>query len=243
MRKSVLIAALATSAAIAAPANAAIVVLDFENIGTYPSNSNIQILDYYNGGTSSNGSSGTNYGVSFGRNAETLCLNTPGTDCSNTSRGGVGDPASQFTGLFFLSGTETHLNFAAGFTDGFSFNYASNNTPGSVGVYEGLNGTGNLLATILLPVNAPGCGADYSFAQYCPFGPAGIAFAGTAQSIAFGGVANFIVFDDITFGSATPGAVPEPATWAMMLIGFGAMGTALRRSRRRERRAQELELA
>ena len=27
--------------------------------------------------------------------------------------------------------------------------------------------------------------------------------------------------------------VPEPATWAMMLIGFGAAGTALRRGRRR----------
>ena len=27
--------------------------------------------------------------------------------------------------------------------------------------------------------------------------------------------------------------VPEPATWAMMLLGFGAAGTAIRRSRRR----------
>ena len=30
-----------------------------------------------------------------------------------------------------------------------------------------------------------------------------------------------------------PGGVPEPATWGMMLLGFGAAGTALRRSRRR----------
>jgi hypothetical protein len=29
------------------------------------------------------------------------------------------------------------------------------------------------------------------------------------------------------------GAVPEPATWAMMLLGFGAAGTAIRRSRRK----------
>lgn len=29
--------------------------------------------------------------------------------------------------------------------------------------------------------------------------------------------------------TVTPGAVPEPATWAMMIIGFGAVGGALRR--------------
>lgn len=29
------------------------------------------------------------------------------------------------------------------------------------------------------------------------------------------------------------GAVPEPSTWAMMLLGFGAIGVAMRRSRRR----------
>ena len=28
-------------------------------------------------------------------------------------------------------------------------------------------------------------------------------------------------------------AVPEPATWTMMLLGFGAAGTAMRRSRRK----------
>jgi hypothetical protein len=26
-----------------------------------------------------------------------------------------------------------------------------------------------------------------------------------------------------------PGAVPEPATWAMMLVGFGVVGGAMRR--------------
>jgi hypothetical protein len=33
--------------------------------------------------------------------------------------------------------------------------------------------------------------------------------------------------------SVTISAVPEPSTWAMMLIGFGAMGGALRAKRRR----------
>lgn len=34
-------------------------------------------------------------------------------------------------------------------------------------------------------------------------------------------------------GQIVTGAVPEPGTWAMMLIGFGSMGVALRRNRRR----------
>jgi hypothetical protein len=32
----------------------------------------------------------------------------------------------------------------------------------------------------------------------------------------------------------TIGGVPEPATWAMMLLGFGAVGFGMRRSRRRQ---------
>lgn len=34
------------------------------------------------------------------------------------------------------------------------------------------------------------------------------------------------------FGTGAVAAVPEPATWAMMLIGFGAMGVSLRGRRR-----------
>ena len=35
-----------------------------------------------------------------------------------------------------------------------------------------------------------------------------------------------------TFSAAAPGAVPEPATWAMMLFGFGGLGFAMRRQRK-----------
>jgi hypothetical protein len=35
--------------------------------------------------------------------------------------------------------------------------------------------------------------------------------------------------------NCTP-AVPEPATWAMLLLGFGAVGFAMRRSRRQTKR-------
>lgn len=214
--------------AIPASVSAQVVTLNFEGINSsYPSTNYAQIRNFYNGGTSSQGTTGTNYGISFGSNALAICLNTIGATCSNTSRGGLGDPSSQRGGLFFLNGSETFLNYSAGFTTGFSFNYVGQFT-GSVGVYDGLNGTGNLLGSVSLVPNGSNCPA-YSSVGFCPFGPAGVTFAGIGRSIAFGGVANQIVFDDVTFGSAIPGGVPEPSTWAMLILGMGAIGGAMRR--------------
>lgn len=214
--------ALAGGAASAAP-----VVLDFEGVnGTYPSGyANVE--GFYNGGTSSDGTSGTNYGIEFTSNALAICLNTPGIVCSNTSRGGLA-PGSEKGALFFLDGSETYMNVAAGFDTGFSFYYTAINYSSSISVYDGLNGTGNLLATLALPTTASGCDGVYS-AGFCPFIASGIAFAGTAKSVAFAGVANQVVFDDVTFGSVTPG-VPEPSTYAM--FGIGLAGLALARRRR-----------
>lgn len=44
---------------------------------------------------------------------------------------------------------------------------------------------------------------------------------------------NFDNFGDISFDvDAVGGAVPEPATWAFMIFGFGAIGGAMRRQRK-----------
>ena len=52
--------------------------------------------------------------------------------------------------------------------------------------------------------------------------------------------ADFVTLDDPSgwsnatlYTTGTPPGVPEPATWAMMLMGFGVAGAALRRSRRK----------
>ena len=49
----------------------------------------------------------------------------------------------------------------------------------------------------------------------------------------------FVLPKNVTFTSqsgvgltGTLGAVPEPSTWAMLIVGFGAVGAGMRRSRR-----------
>ncbi len=235
MRK-LLLASAAALAALSGAAQASVVVLDFENIAPYPNGSDVQILNYYNGGTSSIGTSGPNYGVSFTSNALDICLNTPGVSCSNTSRGGVGSPTSQKGGLYWLNGSQTFMNVAAGFQTGFSFFYADPFIPGaSVTVYSGLSGTGSVLATISLPLTPNGaCDSAYSGgAEYCPFEPVGASFSGTAMSISFAGTANYVVYDDVTFGSAIPNPpVGEPASFALLGTALVGMGVC-RRLRRR----------
>lgn len=224
--------ALASALLFATSANAATIYLDFEGIAPYPNDNDVSIGGFYNGGTSSIGTSGTNFGVEFTSEATLLCLNTAGVSCSNTSRGGLGLPGSQFGALYFPSASPT-MNVAAGFTNGFSFTYSSPFSSGTfVSIYSGVNGTGSLLASATLPLTSSGtCDAAISGgAAYCPFEAYSVGFTGTAQSVVFGGTANQQVFDDFTFGSTVVGgAVPEPATWAMMLLGFGTIGGALRR--------------
>ena len=55
--------------------------------------------------------------------------------------------------------------------------------------------------------------------------------ASTALAFNFRHDPYYFLLDNVSV-TAVNGAVPEPATWAMMLMGFGAMGVLLRRRRR-----------
>lgn len=218
-------------AALPFAASAAPIVLDFEGVNaTYPSTNYAFVEGFYDGSTSTDGTSGTDFGISFSSNAQAICLNTPGNICSNTSRGGLGNPNSQQGALFFLSGSETFMNVAAGLDTGFSFFDTVPFDPAFVNVYDGLNGTGTMLATLDLPTTPSTC--DPSLGSFCPFVDAGVGFTGTALSVGFGGVANQVAFDDVTFGSVTPdpNVIPVPASLPLLAAALGGFAWLRRRA-------------
>jgi hypothetical protein len=177
-------------------AHAATIVLDFEGIGNLT-----PVGEFYN-------TAPRDLNITFSSNALAIIDEDAG------GSGNFGGEPSPSTVLFFLEGPAATLNVLDGFTTGFSFFYSAISQPGFVNVYDGLDATGNILATIQLPLT-PFNGAPDPTGQFSPLLPIGVAFAGTARSIDFGGTVNQIAFDNITFGSSTPVGptpVPEPTT-------------------------------
>ncbi len=58
-----------------------------------------------------------------------------------------------------------------------------------------------------------------------------LGYAGNVDEVRFNGYNGYYVIDDITFTGGVGGGVPEPASWAMLIAGFGLVGAAARRRR------------
>lgn len=193
------------------------VVLDFEGVGN-----EAPVGSFYDG------VGGPDYDITFSANALGLI------DADAGGTGNIAFEPTPDTALFFLSGGAATMNVPAGFDTGFSFFYSAPFFTGSIQVYDDLNATGNLLATLSLPLTTIGSGDPNG--PYGPFDPIGVSFPGIAKSVNFAGSANFIVFDNITLGAEipvieNPNPVPEPST----VIGGLALGAlALRRIVRRK---------
>jgi hypothetical protein len=210
----------------AVPVHAQITQLTFDGIG------DDQVIgNYYNGGP------GGALGVTFGGTALSIVQAQAGG-----SGNFQGNPSG--TTIMFWLDANPYMDVASGFTGGFSLYYSAIGAPGSVDIFSGFAGTGTLLASLSLPVTpqgpygSPPCDGTGSF---CPWVATGTTFAGTAESVVFGGAANGIGFDNVTFGSdnaATVTASPEPASLALVATGLvGLVGVA---GRRRNRKAESI---
>lgn len=106
---------------------------------------------------------------------------------------------------------------------GFFMNYAPG--VGNNATIEALDAMGNVFASYdiatLAPISTPGGFNQFEFR--------GIASdASDIYGLRFGG--NYILVTGTVDG--IPGVVPEPSTWAMLILGFGAVGASLRRRQR-----------
>lgn len=133
----------------------------------------------------------------------------------------IGDPAVTITGL------------TAGFA-AFNLTAGSNvSTPPFADFYTGIDCT---------TACSNGWGGGYSGTLTFTVGSSSALTLASLRSTAFGGNSVYFATDLVNAAGLTgnvgaipqTGAVPEPATWGMMLIGFAGIGISLRRRRRAE---------
>lgn len=161
-------------------------------------------VDYFYDGGRTAGHWGPHYGVTFQPDAWQVF-------------GGIAENPSIFV---VALKNAAWISASNGFSDKFSFRYGTFGNA-TLSIYSGMDGTGSLLAERTFGQNMSNTSSTSTW---------------SSASIDFGGLAHSVVIrsnpdegfgiDDITFG-----AVPEPASWAMMVGGFGMMGAALRRRR------------
>ncbi len=173
---------------------AAKIVLDFEGIGDLES-----VSDFYNGGVSLANTTGTDYGVSFTDDA--FGIIDSDVDILNFSGNFANEPSGNTT-LIFREGGAATMNVADGFKSSF-FLFYSSSAPAIVNIYDGLDGTGNLLASLVLETNYNNNCAGDPFGDWCQWDQIGTTFKGTAKSVVFEGPREFTFYDNITLGNET----------------------------------------
>lgn len=158
-------------------------------------------------------------------------------------------------GAFFTVGRVAHadvlLNYT--FTPGSYYNYSETSTFAALGGFT-FNATTNTISNVTYTAVQTGTGkpGPFHFTIGTVVSPTQVDFSGDytgdvffgdintyffSQSLALGGTDTitggaYYGFPKLAGGSVTT-AVPEPTTWGLMLIGFGAIGMAVRRGGQR----------
>jgi hypothetical protein len=169
-----------------------------KGIATFGGLKNLEFVNgFYNNGTGSLGSGpGKNLQLEFPANAQAIV---------SANKGGSGNFINNPGGypvMFFQTGTEVLVNAKAGISVGLWFSYSALQ-PGTVTVYDGANGAGNILASVALTPNNTGCNTY----KMCVWSPIGVPLTTNAGSIRFSGVGNYLAIGAIHFGVKIPTSI------------------------------------
>jgi len=195
------------------PAFSAAVTIDFEGVTSFAA-----VNNFYNGGTDGEGASGVNYGISFSGSA--LGLVNDGLGVAEPDGRYFSNQPSGVT-VMFAPDAPTVMNVASGFVGQVSFYYSSKtNLPGAttVTVYDGANGTGNVVGSGTFGANSDANAALDTWSL------ASLSLSGTGKSISFGDNGGFTAYDNVTVN-----AVPLPAALLLFPFGAAALGFVGRR--------------
>jgi hypothetical protein len=164
---------------------------------------NDAISQFYNGGTTFLGiDGGPDYGVSFTLNARNRTQDVLVGDYtvpgylelkSDTAREG--------------EGIRMTMDAAGGFVSRLDFSYATIDSVGQLQVFSGLDGTGDVLATLSLPITSSQSGPGVFVAD-------SLSFSGVGRSLVFAGGNKQLAIDDLAL---TP-VVPEPPTGRLLAL-------------------------
>lgn len=166
--------------------------------------------------------------ANFTINTDLNGTNVPGAPTTATITGGI-DYATFFAGP--TGGSSAVTDFNVLLANGSDYN-AGNFTPFANGVNAVLILTSGQTGTLNFIANG-------GSAPLFSFDLTGLFTANGQGALPGGGLTltNATQIDGTTIAAGSSGtlsvtaAVPEPGTWAMMLVGFGAMGVAMRRRR------------
>ncbi len=151
------------------------------------------------------------------------CGSVPASQCNFTFT-----PTRTLTAVFTVDGvsqaytwTSGEFYLGAGGNDQFGFNFY-----GPAGSFSGSFGDGDSFypnqGSLNTPIFSDFDNLAVTGGQF-QFNPNGFGFRGSPAALS------------ASYTNGATGAVPEPATWAMMILGLGLVGGALRTARRRQK--------